>query len=133
MNTPNSNFSDPKATPIGSNAKRIRESKGFPMEVIAEAIGLDTASYSLFEANNIVLNEDLLPLLAKVLGVSNLDLVKSGNQQRFPSDNQVDIEKLEQLYLEQINLLREEIQYLRNLLDSVTKKSWALCLNKVAL
>ena len=132
MNTPKSRISIHKGLPMGQNVKRIREAQGLSMELVAGEIGLDADAYALLEADQSVVSEALLLQLSKTLHVSIIDLLSVQYQPGFSShdsDKESDarsqngeMERLERLYQEQINLLRDEISFLRNMLEAASKK-----------
>jgi transcriptional regulator with XRE-family HTH domain len=132
MNTPKSRISIQKGLPMGQNVKRIREAQGLSMELVAGEIGLDADAYALIEADQSVVSEALLLQLSKTLRVSIIDLLSVQYQPGFSShdsDKESDarsqngeMERLERLYQEQINLLRDEISFLRNMLEAASKK-----------
>ena len=117
---------------MGQNVKRIREAQGLSMELVAGEIGLDADAYALIEADQLVVSEALLLQLSKTLHVSIIDLLSVQYQPGFSSHDSAkesdarsqsgEMERLERLYQEQINLLRDEISFLRNMLEAVSKK-----------
>ena len=123
METPESRLSNRQGLQIGQNAKRIREAKNLSIEFLAGEIGMDPESYAQIEADQSVVSDELLIQLSKVLGVSVIDLLSVQYQTSLPSQPQsTEMERLERLYQEQINLLRDEISYLRNMLEAAAKK-----------
>lgn len=123
METPESRLSNRKGLQIGQNAKRIREAKNLSIEFLAGEIGMEAGSYAQIEADQSVVSDELLIQLSKVLGVSVIDLLSVQYQTGHPSQSKsTEMERLERLYQEQINLLRDEISYLRNMLEAAAKK-----------
>lgn len=131
MELPKSQLLNPQGFRIGHAAKRIRDGKGLSIEFVAGEIGLDAESYVQIEADQFLVSEEMLLLLSKALNVSILDLLSAqyqagilnhnaSNEPGFStSPHNVDMERL---YHEQIKLLRDEISYLRSMLEIVAKK-----------
>lgn len=132
MSTPESQKSNLHSLTIGRNTKRIREAQGLSMEFVADQIGMTVAEYSLIETSASGISEHQLTQLSVVLGVSVRDLLsepgpEANTDQYHPNNvstrgSNLEIQRLEQLYQEQINLLRDEISYLRNMLEAAAKK-----------
>jgi transcriptional regulator with XRE-family HTH domain len=135
METPGSYSSDRKGIAIGQHVKRIREAQGLSSEGIASELGMDLDTYSKIESNESVVTDELLLRLSKALRVSLADLFTLQGPTEV-SDNitgygdssstdysRIEVGRLEQLYHEQIRLLRDEVHFLRNMLDSVAKKN----------
>ena len=134
METPEGYSSTQKGTRVGQAIKRIREAKGLSMKLLASKLGLELSAYTQIEADETVVTEEILQHLSKFLGVSKDELLSAQDQVNFskhhianeansPSyNNNGEIERLERLYQEQISLLRDEVSYLRSLLESTAKK-----------
>ena len=143
MSTPESQKSNLQGLTVGRNAKRIREAQGLSMEFVAKQIGLTVAEYSSIETDAFGISEHQLTQLSVALGVSVPDLLsepgpEANSDQDHPNNvstggSNLEIQRLEQLYQEQIDLLRDEVNYLRNMLASVSKKDWFRSLIKTAL
>jgi len=87
------------------------------------------------ERDEVSITVDKLNRLAEILKVSLLDLVSPEesivfNNYGTAKDNSfstingsTDTEKIEQLYKEQINLLQQEVSYLRGIVNTLTKST----------
>lgn len=54
---------------IGTKIKQVRESKGLTAKFVSSKIGISPSALSRYENNERKIKADLLPKLAKVLGV----------------------------------------------------------------
>jgi len=118
---------------LGQKIRRIREYRDLSQDSVAIEMGMSPSGYSRIERDEVKVTIDKLVRLSEILKVSLLDLVSTEesivfNNYGTAKDNSFssingDVEnvKLEQLYKEQINHLNEEINYLRGIVNSLTK------------
>lgn len=124
-------MSDQLATPsrIGHRIRKLRELKNLTQEHLAEELGMSVSGYSRIERDEVKLSSDKLVKISEVLGISLDDLMRFDESlifqhhgtvqgysfvQTFANNSVVnDIEHLERLYREQIDVLKEEIKFLR--------------------
>lgn len=72
---------------IGERIKRIRESKGYSQEYLAEELSISQSAYSDLENNKTKLNLKRLHRIAEVLEIDVLELMSNGEPITF-NDNQ---------------------------------------------
>lgn len=119
---------------IGQKIRRIREYRDLSQDSVALEMGMSPSGYSRIERDEVSVTVDKLARLADILKVSLIDLVSpeesivfnnygTAKDQSFSTINgSTDTEKIEQLYKEQINLLQQEVSYLREIVNSLTKQ-----------
>ena len=119
---------------IGQKIRRIREYRDLSQDSVAMEMGMSPSGYSRIERDEVSVTVDKLARLADILKVSLIDLVSpeesivfnnygTAKDQSFSTINgSTDTEKIEQLYKEQINLLQQEVSYLREIVNSLTKQ-----------
>jgi transcriptional regulator with XRE-family HTH domain len=120
---------------IGQKIRRIREYRDLSQDSVAMEMGMSPSGYSRIERDEVSITVDRLNRLAEILKVSLLDLVSpeesivfnnygTAQDNSFSTINGVlDIEKIEQLYKDQINHLQQEVNYLRGIVNSLTKSN----------
>ena len=120
---------------IGQKIRRIREYRDLSQDSVAMEMGMSPSGYSRIERDEVSITVDKLNRLAEILKVSLLDLVSPEesivfNNYGTAKDNSfstingsTDTEKIEQLYKEQINLLQQEVSYLRGIVNTLTKST----------
>ena len=59
------------------NIKNIREKKGITQQELATALGVSQSTVAMWETNNSLPRTDKLPAIAKVLGCTIDELLKS--------------------------------------------------------
>jgi transcriptional regulator with XRE-family HTH domain len=135
MDTPKGEYGLGSGICIGKAAKHFREEQKLTLEFVAVELGLDVSAYALLEADQISINDEMLKHLSQVLKVSITDLlialsqnvVSDGGNAKESGEAELlqkqEHERLERLYREQINLLQEEVSYLRNILEALSNKS----------
>ena len=120
---------------IGHKIKKLRELKNLTQEHMAKSIGVSQGSYSRMELGESEITYSKLEKISEELGMKPEDVIAFNESLVFNVmnnqtgnglviNNQIsDNEK--KLYDQQINLLKEEISYLKKIVDSVlgTKKS----------
>lgn len=118
------------ANSIGHRLRKLREAKDLGQDWIAHELGMSVSGYSRIERDEVKITFDKLERIAIILEVPVAELVHnqdsaSGNNHipangdsgnNHQNHKSLEIEKLETLYREQINTLREEVAYLRELL-----------------
>jgi len=118
------------ATSIGNRLRKLRESQDLGQEWMAHELGMSISGYSRIERDEVKVTYDKLERIAAILKIPLTELVNHNDQVQFNNLGQAngqsfsvhnnghhnEIEKLESLYREQINSLREEVVYLRELL-----------------
>jgi transcriptional regulator with XRE-family HTH domain len=120
---------------IGQKIRRIREYRDLSQDSVAMEMGMSPSGYSRIERDEVSVTVDKLARLADILKVSLIDLVSPEesivfNNYGTAKDNSfstingsTDTEKIEQLYQEQINLLQQEVSYLRGIVNTLTKST----------
>lgn len=122
---------------VGKNLQAIREEKDLSMEFIARELGMDLNSYSEIEADTHSITDEILSKLSRILQVPIVDLIApndqllfsnygTANEQSFSAHyHQTDLQRIEKVYQDQVNHLKEEISYLRNLIVTLSStKDW---------
>jgi transcriptional regulator with XRE-family HTH domain len=119
---------------IGQKIRRIREYRDLSQDSVAMEMGMSPSGYSRIERDEVSVTVDKLTRLADILKVSLIDLVSpeesivfnnygTAKDQSFSTiTSSTDTEKIEQLYKEQIQLLQQEVNYLREIVNSLTKQ-----------
>ena len=120
---------------IGQKIRRIREYRDLSQDSVAMEMGMSPSGYSRIERDEVSITVDKLNRLAEILKVSLLDLVSPEesiifNNYGTAKDNSfstingaLDIEKIEQLYKDQINHLQQEVIYLRGIVNTLNKST----------
>jgi transcriptional regulator with XRE-family HTH domain len=119
------------ATSIGHRLRKLRESKDLGQDWLAHELGMSVSGYSRIERDEVKITYDKLERIATILDVPVADILnhQEASQLNNTTTNNntnngqsLEIEKLETLYREQINNLREEVAYLRELLRKTMEK-----------
>jgi transcriptional regulator with XRE-family HTH domain len=119
------------ATSIGHRLRKLRESKDLGQDWIAHELGMSVSGYSRIERDEVKITYDKLERIATILNVPVADILnhQEATQVNDTTTNNnsnngqsLEIEKLESLYREQINNLRDEVAYLRELLRKTMEK-----------
>ena len=119
---------------IGHKIKKLRELRNFTQSHMAEELGLSQSAYSKLELGESEITYNKLERVSEVLGMKPEEVISfnesmvfnvmhnlNGNNGFVINNNQLnDSEKL--LYEEQIALLKEELSYVKRLLEEVLKK-----------
>lgn len=116
---------------IGQKVKKIRELKNFTQTHVASELGITQSAYSKIEIGETEVSYTKLIRIAEVLGVSTEEIVSFNDQMIFNvmhnqngngfvvnkgiSDNE------KKLYEDQISVLKEEVSYLKKVLDKLMK------------
>ncbi len=120
----------------GAKIRKLRELRNFTQEYMAEQLGLSPNGYGKIEREEVKLTFENLEKILKTLGVSLPDFLDFDEKKVFfniintpkakdiGSANGININSSvntieKELYETQINLLKEEVVYLKNLIDSL--------------
>jgi transcriptional regulator with XRE-family HTH domain len=112
---------------IGLRLKSYRELKGFSQDYMASKLNISSSAYSRIERNEVNLTLGKLFLLAEVLNVS-LEQIIFGDDHKTEamlaeenaSDYQlklIESSKLLKAYLDQIDMLKEQVDYLKAIIN----------------
>jgi transcriptional regulator with XRE-family HTH domain len=114
------------AAGLGHRIRKLRELRDLTQEYLAEELGMSVSGYSRIERDEVRLSSDKLLKIAAILGVSAEMIISFNEDHLFQPPQRVevhrmpvqgslcrDVEHLERLYREQIELLKEEIKFLR--------------------
>lgn len=116
---------------IGKKIKKIRELKNLTQDHMATQLGLTQSSYSKIETGEVDVPYGRLEEIAKILEVKPEDIITFNEHIVFNvMHNQTGQglvinqmgENEKRLYEEQIHLLKEEVTYLKSVLDRVLQK-----------
>ena len=92
---------------LGNNLKKLRESKGYTQQQMADLIHTHRSGYSKMENNQQDISVDALVSIANNFGLTVDDIIYFGNKNGIPKEiSMTDKKALEQLQL--INELEEE-------------------------
>jgi len=124
---------------IGTKIKRVRELKAITQLHVAKELGMTQGYYSRIESNKLSVDDELLEQIAKILGVekeaienfddkvvlNNPTINDNGTGVHFCNlVNYYAIDpKLEKLYENQIEMLKEQNRILQAELEELKKKS----------
>lgn len=116
---------------IGQKIKKLRELKNLTQSHIANELGITQSAYSKMEQGETEITYQKLTRISEILGMSPDEIASFNEQMIFNvmhnqtgngfvlqkglSDNE------KRLYEDQIKTLKEEIQYLKKVLDSLLK------------
>ena len=118
---------------IGQKIKKLRELKNLTQAHIANELGITQSAYSKIEQGETEITYQKLTRISEILGLSPEEITSFNEQMIFNfmhnqtgngfvvqkglSDNE------KRLYEDQIQTLKDEIQYLKKILDNMIK-SW---------
>jgi transcriptional regulator with XRE-family HTH domain len=117
---------------IAEQIKQIRESRGFSQEYMSKKLGITQQAYSVAEKKPEKLTLERLQNIADILNVTIISLLEEGeyylqhnfNQQGGNAATQMIIHQANnetiQLYERYIAELKNEIQFLRRILDNTS-------------
>ncbi len=92
---------------LGNNLKKLRESKGYTQQQMADLIHTHRSGYSKMENNQQDISVDALVAIAKNFGLTVDDIIYFGDKNSVPKEiSMTDKKALEQLQL--INELEDE-------------------------
>ena len=118
---------DKQLKQIGLRIKSYRELKGFSQSYMSQKLHISSSAYSRIERNEVNLPLDKLIQIAEVLNIS-LEKVLFGDDYEKDSmiANEMELEykqkfiessKLLKAYQEQIELLKDQVDYLKAIID----------------
>jgi transcriptional regulator with XRE-family HTH domain len=118
---------------INQKIKKLRELKNLTQEYVASAIGISQGAYSRLELGESEINFSRLEKISVVLHMKPeeiiafndkalLDIISNEPEKELASTKIAMTEGEKQLYIQQIELLKEEVHYLKKLLDIVLAK-----------
>lgn len=124
---------NPTGPQIGQKIKKLRELRNFTQSHMAEELGLSQSAYSKMELGETEITYSKLERVAEVLGMKPEEVISfnesmvfnvMNNQtgQGFVINNNQLSETEKTLYIQQIDLLKEEVAYLKGLLEKVLGK-----------
>ena len=122
---------------IGLNIKKIRELRNYTQEYMADALKMSQTGYSKIERDETDITINRLRQIAKILNMNIQDilgfdekiiLIGSVNDQATAIQNGIVIssesfDRERKLYEDQIQLLKEENAYLKNIIDRLAPLS----------
>jgi len=116
---------------LGQKIKKLRELKNFTQSHVASELGITQSAYSKMELGETEVSYSKLTKIAEVLGIAPEEIMTFNEQMIFNvmhnqtgngfvvnkgiSDNE------KKLYEDQINQLKEEVNYLKKVLDKLLK------------
>lgn len=116
---------------LGHKIKKLRELKNLTQEHMAIELGLNQSAYSKIESGASDLTYTKLEKIASVLGMKPEDVISFNEQMVFNVMNNLNgqnglvinngqvSENEKNLYQQQIDILKNEVEYLKNLLEKV--------------
>jgi transcriptional regulator with XRE-family HTH domain len=110
---------------IGDKIRRLRDQKGFSQQSLAFELGLTQPSYARLEKHDERISIIRLIQIAKILNTSVSELIdektqKISNQSNNETANSYNVDTINTIInadKDHISTLKEEIQFLKNLLD----------------
>ena|ERR1700744_3515266 len=118
---------------IGQKIKKLRELKNLTQEYVAEQLHLTQSGYSKIETGEVDVPYTRLEEIAKILTIKVEDIINFNENMVFnimhnqtgnglvinhhTSDNE------KKLYEDQIQLLKEQVEYLKNTINRLLEKS----------
>lgn len=118
---------------IGHKIKKLRELKNLTQEHVATGIGISQGAYSRIELGDSEITFSKLEKIASVLDMKPEEIIAFNENMVFNvmnneignglviNNNQLS-EGEKNLYVQQIELLKEEVEYLKKLLDTILSK-----------
>ncbi len=116
---------------IGQKIKKLRELKNLTQTHLAEHLAVSQSAYSKIELGESEVTFTKLEKISEALGMKPEDVITfnesvvfnviQSNEKEFGNINNPMIENERKLYQDQINLLKEEVAYLKQLLEKVLK------------
>jgi transcriptional regulator with XRE-family HTH domain len=124
---------NPTGPQIGQKIKKLRELRNFTQNHMAEELGLSQSAYSKMELGETEITYSKLERVAEVLGMKPEEVIafnesmvfnvmNNNTGQGFVINNNQLSETEKTLYIQQIDLLKEEVSYLKRLLEQVLGK-----------
>lgn len=122
---------DIRLPPLGRRIRKLRELFDYSQESVATELGMSISGYSRIERDEVKITLDKLMIICKLLNVAMPDLIHpnenhvlanwslSNNISKRFENSVEDFEKLEEVYKAQVQTLKEEVSYLRELLAKI--------------
>jgi transcriptional regulator with XRE-family HTH domain len=117
---------------LGNKIKKIRELRDLTQEFVAAELGLNQSAYSKIESGAVDISYSKLEKIALVFGMKVEDIVSFNEQMVFNvmnnqngqnglviNNNNPASDNEKNLYEKQIDSLKEEINYLKSVLDKL--------------
>lgn len=114
---------------LGLKIKKLRELKNLTQTHIAEQLGVSQSAYSKIELGESEVTFSKLEKISETLGMKPEEVIAfnesrmfnliQSKEKEFGDINNSMIENERKLYQDQINLLKEEVAYLKQLLEKV--------------
>ena len=119
--------------PIGKRIRKLREMCDFSQEFVANELNMIISGYSRIERDEVKITLDKLIIIGNILNIT-IDELLNFNEKDFFNSKKNDgadsyygnvnynheVQKLEDVYKDQIKSLKEEIVYLRELISKMT-------------
>ena len=113
---------------VGYKIRKLRELKGFSQEYMALQLGMSQNNYSKIELGKISPNLERIDAIAQIIGIDPVKIIEFDENTIFNNHNQEGgnsanyiiqeySEKMEKVYLEQIQQLKEQVALLKMLID----------------
>ena len=116
---------------IGQKIKKLRELKNLTQTHLADHLAVSQSAYSKIELGESEVTFTKLEIISEALGMKPEDVITfneslvfnviQSKEKEFGDINNSMIENERKLYQDQINLLKEEVAYLKQLLEKVLK------------
>ena len=115
---------------LGTKLKKIREFKNYTQEYMSEKLNMSQSSYSRLESNEVDIPFTKLQQIADILEIKINELIdfdakyflNSVNAQTINGDLNITSERERNLYEQQIESLKKEVEYLKDLLKNTLAK-----------
>jgi len=116
---------------IGNKIRNLRELKNFTQEYMAEKLQMSQSNYSRIENNELDIPFGKLQQIADVLEIKLVDLIEFDAKYFFNNVHAQTINgninhtipsREQKLYEEQIELLKNEVSYLKEMIDLLKNK-----------
>lgn len=119
---------------IGQKIKKLRELKNLTQTHVAEKLGLSQSAYSKMELGETEVTYNRLEKISEILVIKPEEVILFNESMVFKAmnspngsnvlshiDQNAISDSERQLYQDQINLLKEEVSYLKKLIEKVLK------------
>jgi transcriptional regulator with XRE-family HTH domain len=99
---------------IGLEIKKLRKMQRFTQDHIAQKLDMSVAGYSRIERDEVNVTLDRLQELSDILGTTPEFLLGMESEKENGLSKDASVDKIERLYLDQIEQLKDEIAFLRS-------------------
>ncbi len=118
---------------LGRRIRKLREMNDFSQEFIANELNMSISGYSRIERDEVKLTLDKLIIICRILDISIEDLLKTDERKLIDQVKYLHEMKsaenhhinnkasLDEVYREQIRMLKDEVRYLRDIIHKLTK------------